>query len=46
MFPIPEGRADAVVTIHPSAVLRAKDGARQAAYDALVSDLEVASSYL
>ena len=35
-----------LVTIHPSAVLRMPDQARQEAYDALVADLRVAASAL
>ena len=38
------GRRQFLVTIHPSAVLRADD--RDAAYDGLVADLRVAGSVL
>jgi DNA polymerase len=35
---------DAIVTIHPSAILRASDNARTALYDQLVADLRLAAS--
>ncbi|MBY6677363.1 UdgX family uracil-DNA binding protein [Rhodococcus sp. BP-332] len=40
------GEARAVATAHPSAVLRAPDDERDAAFDALVADLRVAASLL
>lgn len=40
------GSAPTLVTIHPSAVLRAAEGERAAAYDGLVSDLRVARDFL
>lgn len=40
------GAGAVLVTIHPSAVLRAPDEDRQATYDGLVSDLRVAAEFL
>jgi hypothetical protein len=37
------GDADAVVTLHPSAILRARDDVRDVLYDQLVDDLQLAS---
>jgi uracil-DNA glycosylase family protein len=37
---------DALVTIHPSAVLRMRDAERDAAFDELVRDLEVAARHI
>jgi DNA polymerase len=49
-LPMPEGRepdgAVVVATIHPSAVLRADEADREAAYAGLVSDLRVAAGTL
>ena len=46
---IPAGdafRHDALVTVHPSAVLRMKDPEREAAFDELVHDLQEAARYV
>src|SRR5579875_1529938 len=40
------GAGSVLVTIHPSAVLRAPDEERQATYDGLVSDLRTAAEFL
>jgi DNA polymerase len=40
------GDGPCLVTIHPSAVLRAQDDERQTMYDGLVGDLRVAADYL
>jgi DNA polymerase len=40
------GDGPCLVTIHPSAVLRAQEDERQTMYDGLVGDLRVAADYL